>query len=108
MEILNKVAAAVNLKGLDKLLVALDSVLHAGDAYGILRAIGSSYYSPCQFSPELERMFNILNTQSKLHMEQMFRYMPGTRNQFTNLLASMHPLQEQLQEVCKVKVIKLL
>ena len=94
---LDVVANVISVPRHDRLLIALDSLLRASDNLGIQRALGSSYWSPCEFPRSKPLWFSNLVSQSGAYLEQSFRFHEPSFKIYTANLQALHPLPEMLK-----------
>ena len=81
-----------------KMFIAYDSLMRASDAVGILRALGSSFFTKCGFTEPEIMWFASLDTESQTYMDTAFRYMPQLQETLDASLVAVHPLSEELDE----------
>ncbi len=99
IEFLDVSAKSIHVESQDRYLVAFDSLLRAGDAAGIQRALGSSYWAPCGFSPSNFRWFQDLNAQATTFLQQLFQYHTQSQTNYVSGLKQLDPLEETLLHV---------
>ncbi len=101
MAFLDMVAKTISVPQHDRLLIALDALLRASDDVGIQRALGSSYWSPCQFPPSRPLWFSNLDAQANAYLSQVFRYHEPSKETFTTGLRARDPVEEILYSVAE-------
>ncbi len=99
IEFLDVSAKSIHVESQDRYLVAFDSLLRAGDAAGIQRALGSSYWAPCRFSPSNFRWFQDLNAHVQTFLQQLFQYHTPSRTNYIDGLKLLDPLENTLLTV---------
>lgn len=94
---LDSIAASVSFSGQDKLLVAFNSLLRAADASGIQRALGSTYFLPCEFSKPSRDWFYRLEATVDMYLGEVFKYHEASLILYTEGLDDLVPLAEVIQ-----------
>ena len=62
-----------------KLYISYDSILRAGDAAGIQRALGSAFYASCWLSKEHQEWFMTLENLAQSYLDESYRFLPVTK-----------------------------
>ncbi len=99
IEFLDISAMSIHVESQDRYLVAFDSLLRAGDAAGIQRALGSSYWAPCKFSPSNFNWFQDLQSQANTYLHQLFQYHIPSKTNYITGLNKLEPLEDILLTV---------
>ncbi len=99
LKFLDVSAESIHVDSQDRYLVAFYSLLRAGDAAGIQRALGSSYWAPCHFSHSTLVLFQDLRSQTNTFLHQLFQYHIPSISHYNSGLQQLHPLQEILATV---------
>ena len=66
--------------------VAFNSILLAGDAVGIQRALGASYFAACYISADNLAWFSRLHAEVDNFLEQMFYYSTSTKERYDHVV----------------------
>ena len=98
---LDLVASEISVPLHDRLLIALDALLRAADSVGIQRALGSSYWTPCQFPPSKPQWFPNLVSEANTYLDQVFRFHSASFQTYTTNLEAQHPLESRLNEIAE-------
>ncbi len=99
LELLDVSAESIHVDSQDRYLVAFDALLRAGDAVGIDRALGSSYWALCGFSTSTLIWFQDLQSKTDIFLHQLFQYHTQSRYTYDSGLKLLHPLEEILANV---------
>ena len=95
---LDLVANVISVPLHDRLLIALDALLRASDDIGIQRALGSSYWSPCEFPRSQPLWFLNLRSQANTYLDHTFRFHKPSLKTYTARLRALDPLEEMLDD----------
>ena len=96
---LDLVASEISVPLHDRLLIALDALLRASDSVGIQRALGSSYWTPCEFPRSKPQWFPDLVSESNTYLDQVFRFHEPSLQTYTTNLRAQDPLEALLDEI---------
>ncbi|XP_070576329.1 uncharacterized protein [Ptychodera flava] len=79
------------------LLVAKASLLKTSDFFGIVRALGASYYAGCSLSTDKQVWLVEVESRGELMLEEAFRFDSFLVENYNALFAEQYPLNETLR-----------
>ena len=97
MALLDLMASRISVPEHDRLLVALDALLRATDAVGVQRALGSAYWSNCEFEGSIIE-FTSLQSKEETYLNQLFRYYELSEQKYADGLRALQPLDSLIKE----------